>query len=67
MAEQPRATPRERDLDHHKTRMQEVGYCRVATLSLADCIEIVSDLGMDPRECFIDVSGWLYKRDCPRG
>lgn len=46
-------------LDLLKTRMQEVGYCRVAGLTVAQIVEIVTDLGIDPGVAFVDAHGWL--------
>lgn len=50
-----------RSLDLEKTAMQEQGFCSAIRLTVAEAVEIVSDLGLDPSEV-IYANGCLKTR-----
>jgi acyl CoA:acetate/3-ketoacid CoA transferase alpha subunit len=39
-----------RSLDFEKTAMQDKGFCSAIRLTVAEAVEIVTDLGIDPAE-----------------
>lgn len=40
-------------LDIKKTQLQETGACSIAGLSIADLMQIVTDLGLDPNTTIV--------------
>lgn len=50
------------NLDGRKTELQETGYCPSTGMTLAEAIEVVVDLGLDPNEIIFTWGGKLHIR-----